>query len=70
MSPPPLADRSRPLVRPVPIRAKIRIRLGSSGTCRVTFQVSFNPTNGANLTDLTILAFVLLKVEAKVGSRS
>lgn len=43
-----------PELRPVPIRVQTRVRL-SQGFCRVALQISSNPANEDDLTDLTII---------------
>mmetsp|Transcript_4274 Transcript_4274/g.8282 ORF Transcript_4274/g.8282 Transcript_4274/m.8282 type:complete len:306 (-) Transcript_4274:56-973(-) len=55
--------RCTPALRPVPIRVQSRVRVNASGTCRVALQVSSNPANGADLTDLTVSTFVPPEVE-------
>jgi len=51
-------------LRPVPIRVQTRVRL-SQGYCRVALQISSNPANEDDLTDLTIIMGVPLEVRGE-----
>lgn len=53
-----------PELRPVPIRVQTRIRV-SQGFCRVALQISSNPANEDDLTDLTIIMGVPLEVRGE-----
>lgn len=53
-----------PELRPVPIRVQTRVRL-SQGFCRVALQISSNPANEDDLTDLTIIMGVPLEVRGE-----
>jgi Muniscin C-terminal mu homology domain len=53
-----------PELRPVPIRVQTRVRV-SQGFCRVALQISSNPANEDDLTDLTIIMGVPLEVRGE-----
>ena len=53
-----------PELRPVPIRVQTRVRL-SQGFCRVALQISSNPANEDDLTDLTIIMGVPIEVRGE-----
>eukprot|EP00546_Thalassionema_frauenfeldii_P019672 CAMPEP_0178906708 /NCGR_PEP_ID=MMETSP0786-20121207/6971_1 /TAXON_ID=186022 /ORGANISM="Thalassionema frauenfeldii, Strain CCMP 1798" /LENGTH=679 /DNA_ID=CAMNT_0020578437 /DNA_START=133 /DNA_END=2172 /DNA_ORIENTATION=+ len=54
----------KPELRPVPIRVQTRVRI-SQGFCRVALQISSNPANEDDLTDLTIIMGVPLEVRGE-----
>eukprot|EP00547_Thalassionema_nitzschioides_P002306 CAMPEP_0194222244 /NCGR_PEP_ID=MMETSP0156-20130528/32449_1 /TAXON_ID=33649 /ORGANISM="Thalassionema nitzschioides, Strain L26-B" /LENGTH=741 /DNA_ID=CAMNT_0038952951 /DNA_START=139 /DNA_END=2364 /DNA_ORIENTATION=- len=53
-----------PELRPVPIRVQTRVRI-AQGFCRVALQISSNPANEDDLTDLTIIMGVPLEVRGE-----
>jgi hypothetical protein len=53
-----------PELRPVPIRVQTRVRI-SQGFCRVALQISSNPANEDDLTDLTIIMGVPVEVRGE-----
>jgi len=56
-------------LRPVPIRVQTRVRL-SGGYCRVALQISSNPANEDDLTDLTIIMGVPIEVRGETLTTS
>mmetsp|Transcript_33904 Transcript_33904/g.45287 ORF Transcript_33904/g.45287 Transcript_33904/m.45287 type:complete len:163 (-) Transcript_33904:49-537(-) len=56
-------------LRPVPIRVQTRVRL-HGGCCRVALQISSNPANEDDLTDLTIIMAVPTGIRGETLSTS
>jgi hypothetical protein len=58
-----------PELRPVPIRVQTRVRV-SQNSCRVALQISSNPANEDDLTDLTIIMGVPIEIKGETLSTS